>query len=131
MADFTSKQLDRVKKLLDEREARLREEIREELIRSGEEHYIDLATLVADPGDASVADLLSDLDVAVVDRQIQEIRDIEAARERIKAGTFGTCVDCEGDIAYERLLAYPTAKRCIDCQSVHEKTYMQENRPTL
>jgi DnaK suppressor protein len=131
MADFTPKQLDRVQKLLDDREARLRNEIREELIRSGEEHYIDLATLVADPGDASVADLLSDLDVAVVDRQIQEIRDIEAARERIEAGTFGTCVECGGDIAYERLLAYPTARRCIECQSVHEKTYLQENKPTL
>jgi RNA polymerase-binding protein DksA len=131
MADFTRKQLDHVQKLLDDREARLRDEIREELIRSGEEHYIDLATLVADPGDASVADLLSDLDVAVVDRQIQEIRDIEAARERIKAGTFGTCVECGGDIAYERLLAYPTARRCIECQSVHEKTYLQENKPTL
>lgn len=131
MADFTSEQTERVKKLLDEREARLREEIREELIRSGEEHYIDLATMVADPGDASVADLLSDLDVAVVDRQIQEIRDIEAARQRIKDGSFGTCIECGTDIAYERLLAYLTAKRCIDCQSVHEKTYAQINKPTL
>lgn len=131
MAEFTPKQLERIKAQLQEREIQLREEIRDELIRSGEEHYIDLATMVADPGDASVADLLSDLNVATVDRQIQEIRSIEETRQRLNDGSFGTCVDCGGDIAFDRLLAYPTAKRCIECQSVHEKTYFQENKPRL
>ncbi len=36
-----------------------------------------------------------------------------------------------GDIGFERLLAYPTAKRCFICQRQHEKTYVQEANPKL
>ena len=35
-------------------------------------------------------------------------------------GAYGKCVDCGDAITYERLDAYPTAKRCITCQSRHE-----------
>ena len=31
----------------------------------------------------------------------------------------------------ERLRVYPTAKRCIECQSQHEKTFAQSSRPSL
>ena len=49
-----------------------------------------------------------------------DVRDILAARLRMNAGTYGTCVDCGEAIGYQRLLAYPTAKRCIACQREHE-----------
>jgi RNA polymerase-binding transcription factor DksA len=32
------------------------------------------------------------------------------------------CVDCGASVGYERLEAYPTAKRCLACQQAHEKT---------
>ena len=109
----------------------LLEEIRDELTRSGEQHYVDLAGRVPDLGDESVADMLADLDAAIVDRQIAEVRTIETTLKRLAAGDYGACVDCGVDIPLERLRAYPTAARCIFCQSIHELTYAHEGRPSL
>ena len=33
------------------------------------------------------------------------------------------CMQCGGDIPFERLQAQPTALRCIACQSEYEKTH--------
>jgi RNA polymerase-binding transcription factor DksA len=46
---------------------------------------------------------------------LAEIRMIEAALERIRLGTFGTCVACGEDISEERLEAVPYAARCRHC----------------
>jgi len=44
-----------------------------------------------------------------------EIQAIEAALERIEAGTFGECVECGDMIAEERLDIMPTAVKCSKC----------------
>jgi RNA polymerase-binding protein DksA len=43
--------------------------------------------------------------------------DIDAALERLAAGTFGTCERCGRPIAVARLEARPAARTCIDCAS--------------
>ena len=131
MAAFTADQAAQLKQSLEKRRQLLLEEIRDELTRSGEQHYVDLAGRVPDLGDESVADMLSDLDAAIVDRQIIEVRTIETTLKRLSSGDYGACADCGADIPLERLRAYPTAARCISCQSVHELTYAHEGRPTL
>lgn len=110
---------------------RLIEEIREELARSDQQHYIDLAGRVTDMGDQSVADALADLDAAMIDRHIHELREIEAALARVADGSYGACVDCGEAVGAERLAAYPTAVRCIGCQTQHDKQFAHENRPSL
>ncbi len=57
---------------------------------------------------------------AMNEHETAELGDIDAALERIQAGTYGTCTDCGAVIAPARLNAYPTAKRCIDCQALVE-----------
>jgi len=131
MAAFTADEAAQLKQSLEKRRQLLLEEIRDELTRSGEQHYVDLAGRVPDLGDESVADMLSDLDAAIVDRQIVEVRTIETTLKRLSSGDYGACLDCGADIPLERLRAYPTAARCISCQSVHELTYAHEGRPTL
>jgi RNA polymerase-binding protein DksA len=131
MAAFTADEAAQLKQSLEKRRQLLLEEIRDELARSGEQHYVDLAGRVTDLGDASVADMLADLGAAMVDRQVIEVRAIEAALNRLASGDYGACVDCGADIPVERLRAYPTAARCISCQSIHELTYAHEGRPTL
>lgn len=131
MASLTQEQKTRIAQALDARYQKLIEEIRDELERSGDQSYIELAGRVADVGDASVADALADMNAAIVDRQIHETRDIEAARKRIADKDFGECTDCGADIGFERLMAYPTATRCVVCQQQHEKTYAGEGRPSL
>jgi DnaK suppressor protein len=64
-------------------------------------------------------------------RDLAELRDLEAARLRLAAGTYGTCADCGGDIGYERLRANPAAQRCIACQTRHEKTFAGPGAPKL
>jgi RNA polymerase-binding protein DksA len=131
MAALTQEQTRRLRKALDERYALLIEEVRTELERSGEQYYIDLAGRVTDSADEAVADVLADLNAAIIDRQVHEIRDIEASRKRMEAGTYGRCIDCGTDIGFERLMAYPTAKRCIQCQSQREKGYAHGGTPRL
>jgi DnaK suppressor protein len=57
---------------------------------------------------------------AMNEHETAELGDIDAALERIQAGTYGICADCGVSIPPARLNAYPTAKRCIDCQSLSE-----------
>ena len=49
------------------------------------------------------------------------LRNIEAALQRIDAGSYGICFDCDETINPKRLEFDPTASRCIDCASKAEK----------
>lgn len=44
-----------------------------------------------------------------------EIRMIEAALDRIEAGTYGICVACGEEISEERLNVLPATPKCRDC----------------
>ena len=37
------------------------------------------------------------------------------ALDRIRAGTYGICLDCRSPISYERLWVIPEATVCADC----------------
>ena len=130
-SSLSSKQLHDLNEILDARFHELREMIRHELLSADEEQYSDLAGKVHDRGDESVADLLADVNLAVIDHHIEEIREVEAAILRISAGTFGLCVDCGDEIALERLTAYPSASRCLRCQSLRERDYAQPGHSKL
>src|SRR5581483_5222039 len=128
---LTQNELNELRTKLQSRRTQLIEEIRSELERSGSEHYVDLAGQVADAGEASVADLLVDVDTAMTDRDIRELREIEAALARMEDGSYGQCAKCSGNIGFARLQAYPTATRCIRCQTAYERLSSNEGRPTL
>ncbi len=74
-----------------------------------------------EPGDASDIAEEDDADQAMVARHRVELADIAAARVRLAGHTYGVCVECGAPIPYERLQAYPTAKRCMPCQRGHEQ----------
>ena len=120
-----------LKATLDKRYAELREDIRQELLQSDEEHFIDLAGQVHDLQDESLADLLVDLGLEIIDMHIAEVREIEAALARIATGQYGDCMDCGGEIETDRLQAYPTARRCWDCQSSYEKNHAVPRHSTM
>jgi len=109
----------------------LLEEVREDLLKTDDDRAAMLADRVRDVGDESMADLIVDLDLADTDRDLQELKDVEAALTRMRLGTYGTCVQCGGPIRAERLVAFPTAKRCQPCQAMHEKTFVQEGHASL
>ena len=129
---LSKSQLTELVGLLDARYAALLEEVRGELEKSEYLQYIELVDRVpADIGDQSVGDALADLNLAIVDRHVRELRDIEAAKARVRDGRYGTCVDCGDAIVPARLRAMPTAQRCQSCQQHREKTFSHEGTPTL
>lgn len=130
-SSLSPQELNDLKSRLSERFDELREIIRAELIRSDDEHFQDLAGRVHDLEEESVADLLVDINLAMIDHHVQEIREVERALLRLSAGTYGRCVDCGNDIESARLSAYPSASRCIACQSRRESNDAQAKRPTL
>jgi len=128
---LNEKQLAKFKRVLNERYRMLRAEIRDELLASDKEHYIDLAGQVHDLEEESVADLLVDLDLAVIDMHVTEIRAIDAALMRIAHGEYGECTDCGDAIDAKRLDAQPTATRCGPCQANYERNHVGPRMPTL
>ncbi len=132
MAALKQPQLDQLVMDLKKNYQALLIEVRDELEHSGDRHRIDLLNgEPGDSGDESMAEALADINVAQLDRHVHGMRDIEAAMLRVKGGEFGVCIDCGDDIAFDRLKAYPTAKRCITCQEKREKSYAQEGHPSL
>ena len=129
---LTKTHISKLGRELDQQYKSLLDEVRDALETSENQQYVELINREpADSGEQATGDALADLNLAIIDRHVQEIRDIEAARVRIEEGRFGSCIECGGDIGFERLLAYPTAKRCLGCQRQHEKTYAHEGNPTL
>lgn len=128
---LTEKQTSLLKQKLQTRFTELKQAVKQELLRSDNERYIELAGRVHDTGDEAVADLLADLNLAVIDQHVREIQDIEGALLRLGNQSYGICIDCEGDIGYKRLHAYPTAKRCFSCQAKYEKGFAQPRHSGL
>jgi DnaK suppressor protein len=60
---------------------------------------------------------------AMNEHETAELGAIEAALARLDAGHYGECQDCGATIAQARLAAYPSALRCVACQTAHEKTH--------
>lgn len=106
-------------------------DIRRELAKYDEERYSTLADRLADPGERSVADLLVDVDLAEITRDVEEFREIEAALLRIAHGTYGQCIDCEVPIEEDRLTAVPAASRCYSCQEKFEAEDQREHHKTI
>lgn len=82
-----------------------------------------LGPQVGDPGDESAALQQADLNLTEVETELRELKAIDRAFERIKEGAYGYCIDCDCAIPYARLDAYPTAERCTECQTRHERMY--------
>jgi len=123
--------LDALERQIEARCKVLRSELHADADKARGESYAELSGDVADEGDASVADLLADIDNAELSRDLAELRALEAALERIAEGSYGSCIDCALEIGFVRLKAEPSALRCIGCQRVHEKTFAQPDRPKL
>jgi RNA polymerase-binding transcription factor DksA len=52
---------------------------------------------------------------ALGNADLEELRRIDAALDRIEAGSYGTCAKCGDPISDERLQAVPTAALCRNC----------------
>ena len=113
---MSSPALPQLRQLLAERALQLEQEIAAKQSRTAE-----LGREVSDRKDEAESQLAGEIDGAEIRRDLQELREIAAARERIVDGSYGRCVDCDASIDEARLLAQPTAARCLACQSIAER----------
>ena len=90
---------------------------------AGHDNLRHIAGEVADSGDESTALQQTDLNLAEMENEVRELRALDRALERVKDGTYGSCIECGCHIPYARLEAYPAAERCTDCQTRYERQY--------
>ncbi len=84
------------------------EALREDVDKPGE--ISSLPTHLADR-DAEGADA----EIAIAQNEELLFEQVDAALERLEAGTYGVCQQCGHIISRARLQAIPYTARCIDC----------------
>jgi RNA polymerase-binding protein DksA len=72
------------------------------------------------PGDVATITLDREIDYTLEENEERLIAEIDAALERIEAGTFGICQTCGNPIGLERLEAVPYTTQCIECKRKEE-----------
>lgn len=127
---LTQQELHRLARALRTRHRELAAEAQDGAERSREAARQSLEESVGDDGDRAAALMLTSLQSAEFSRDVRELRDVEVALRRIDEGAYGACVDCGRAIGLPRLRANPAAQRCVECQSIFERTFAQPGRTT-
>jgi DnaK suppressor protein len=118
---LSSSQLARFELELQQRRVELREAARVHALESEEKRARALADGVAEVEDGSDTELPTEVDVAETGRELGELREVEESLARMQQGTYGICVSCGEAVPFRRLMAQPTAKRCLVCQARYEQ----------
>ncbi len=69
-----------------------------------------------DFADRSAAANEEEISIQLKQTDAKLLRAIEDALQRVEAGTYGICTDCEEEISPARLKAVPWTKVCISCK---------------
>ncbi|HEY8553404.1 MAG TPA: TraR/DksA C4-type zinc finger protein [Burkholderiales bacterium] len=120
MAKLTARDIRRFERRLRTRRHELLDDIAARVSETERNDFTELLGRVRDSGEESVAELLASANLTLLDREVNELREVEAALARIADGNYGKCEECGGEIDKARLEAYPTAVRCVECERRRE-----------
>jgi DnaK suppressor protein len=124
MSHLTKKDRLAIRAALEEQRAKLLHGLKAALEESGQTQYAAvLGKSSGDSADEALAVTLGNLSAARMDHEVRAIQAMEAAAGRLDSPDFGICEDCGANIPAARLVANPTATRCVTCQERHEHTY--------
>ena len=73
-----------------------------------------------DQVDQSTMESEYNLSARLKGRNFIYLKKVQTALQRIEEGTFGECQECGADISAKRLLARPTASKCLCCKEEEE-----------
>jgi DnaK suppressor protein len=76
---------------------------------------------IQDMADAASNSYNVDILMSISDNDLNLLKDIDNALDKIKAGTYGICEECEEKISEKRLEANPVARYCITCKRMMEE----------
>jgi DnaK suppressor protein len=112
------------RKRLEEERTRL-QSIRDNLHREQDEAVSDtggeLSSFDQHPGDSGTETFEMEKNVSLLEQVDDELREIEAAFQRVEQGTYGTCQACGRPIGDERLEAMPATRFCVEDQAKAER----------
>ena len=114
--------MEEIKRLLLEEKDALLSEIRE---KTGNKNEIN--NDICEAIDSSVEEQEGELDLLLQDRELARLEGIEIALKRMESDDFGYCDECGEAISKKRLLAFPLARMCINCQSNEERSRLAQN----
>ena len=80
----------------------------------------DLSNMPIHMADIGSDNYEQEFTVNLIQNENVELQAIDAAIERIEAGTFGECESCGGEIPKSRLKVIPHARLCIKCKREEE-----------
>jgi RNA polymerase-binding protein DksA len=121
MKPLSEQERNTLNRRLASRREELRSEVQTQLANSDDPRIAGFANELAVAEDWVLADILADMDLTMVSRDIAELGEVEAALTRIADGSYGTCSSCGESIGWPRLNAQLTAQRCIRCQEAFER----------
>ncbi|MFO0809917.1 MAG: TraR/DksA family transcriptional regulator [Gemmataceae bacterium] len=73
-----------------------------------------------DAADAAFGSGSEEIASQLAELEAKELRQVEWAIKKIKAGTYGSCESCQAKIPVARLNALPYCTLCVNCQREHE-----------
>jgi RNA polymerase-binding protein DksA len=114
---LTTQQIDDLRQLLLQRYGLLSAAVSADLHADDDSHTSITGTSDAD---WTTADVDADTLIAKAERDAKELSETAAALEKVDDGRYGVCETCGEAIGYARLLAYPSARRCLSCQKSAE-----------
>jgi len=107
-----------------------RREIQAEVQSRMRDGRTDRPNDVRDEVEASDADIQGDIELALLQMRAETLTRIDAALVRLDAGKYGSCFECEREIAEPRLRALPFAVRCQACEERREEEQGHARRLT-
>ncbi len=117
---------------LQDRAEQLRDEVQRTRAKSIEENPGNVAERARDIEDDSFATLVVDTNLTEIERDVDELRMIDSALQRISAGTYGHCIDCGRDDSVRRgCRQSPPPSATCECQELYEKTHASARTPSL
>jgi DnaK suppressor protein len=76
---------------------------------------------VQDSGDEALSLSMEKLQNTLQQTEMDEVRLIDDALERIERDEYGVCIECASPIPEKRLETFPFAARCVACQEKLEQ----------
>lgn len=113
MTQSETERTQKLRHMLEERKKEIQRQI-EELMAQHRHLWDDL---VPDEEDLSFRNHTGENQISILEGKHLMCRQIDAALQGLRVGTYGLCVDCEQPIKEGRLKVQPFARRCLDCQA--------------
>jgi len=92
------------------------------LKRSRQDASGDLSTMPIHMADIGSDNFEQEFTLGLIENEEEMLREIDEALERISAGTFGNCGECNKAIRKTRMKALPHARLCVACQRKEEES---------